>query len=34
VKRWPWQVWVIVISLAGVAWVFLMVFVIAGSSGD
>jgi hypothetical protein len=34
VKRWPWQVWLIVVCLVGVVYVFAMVFVIAGSHGD
>jgi hypothetical protein len=34
VKKWPWQVWLIVVCLAGVAYVFVMVLVIASSHGD
>jgi hypothetical protein len=33
VKRWPWQTWLIVVCLVGVAYVFVMVFV-AASHGD
>jgi hypothetical protein len=29
VRRWPWQVWLIVVALAGIAYVFIMVFVAA-----
>jgi hypothetical protein len=29
VKRWPWQMWIVVVALAGIAYVFLMVFVAA-----
>jgi hypothetical protein len=32
VKRWPWQVWVIIVALAGVAYVFMMVLVVANGS--
>jgi hypothetical protein len=32
VKRWPWQVWVIIVALAGVAYVFMMVLVVATGS--
>jgi len=32
VKRWPWQVWLIIVCLAGVAYVFLMAIVIANRS--
>jgi hypothetical protein len=32
VKRWPWQVWLIVICLVGVAYVFVMVLVVANGS--
>lgn len=32
VKRWPWQVWLIIIALAGVAYVFVMVLVVANGS--
>jgi hypothetical protein len=29
VKRWPWQMWLIVVALASIAYVFIMVFVAA-----
>jgi hypothetical protein len=32
VKRWPWQMWLIVVSLVGIAYVFVMVFVAANGS--
>jgi hypothetical protein len=32
VKRWPWQVWVIIVALAGVVWVFAMVLLVANGS--
>jgi hypothetical protein len=32
VKRWPWQVWLIVVALAGVAYVFVMSFIVANWS--
>jgi len=32
VRRWPWQVWLIITCLAGVAYVFLMVVITATRS--
>jgi len=33
VKRWPWQVWLIVVALVSVVFVFVMAVVVAGG-GD
>jgi hypothetical protein len=32
VRRWPWQIWLIVVALAGIVYVFAMVFVAASQS--